>query len=368
MSTQRDYYEVLGVSKTSSVDDIKKSYRQLAMQYHPDRVSDPAKKKDAEEKFKEISEAFAVLSDPQKRQLYDQYGHKGVDSRYSTEDIFRGTDFSDIFRGMGGSAGGSVFEDILSNFGFDMFGGGESGGRHGRVGEDVHLETQVTLEEAAAGIERDFSFNHQEPCGQCDGTGAAKGSGLVTCNTCKGRGMVSTGMGFINFAQTCPACGGQGKVIKQRCSACAGSGRIRKSKSLKVTIPAGVDTGSVLRLKEEGSFAHGGRGDLFLHINVRPHQVFQRNGDDIHYRHTVSVLKAMVGGDVEVPTLSGKIQMNVPAGTQPGTVFRLKGKGVMSLRNRHPGDEYVEVNVEIPRRLSGQERKLIDDWARLRGE
>ena len=366
MSTQRDYYEVLGVQRGASVDDVKKAYRQLVMQHHPDRVADPAKKKEAEERFKEISEAYAVLSDPQKRQLYDQYGHQGVDSRYSTEDIFRGADFGDIFRGMGGGGGSGSFEDILSSFGFDFGGGGGRSQSRQHQGDDIHLELQITLEEAHSGLGKDISYNYHEACDACSGTGAQKGAGRVTCSTCKGRGMVSTGMGFISFAQTCPACHGDGQIIKQKCNACGGSGRVRKSKNLKVTIPAGVDTGSVLRLRDEGNFASGGKGDLFLHINVKAHPSFQRNGDDIHHKHKISVIKALIGGDIEVPSLSGNVQMKVPAGTQPGTTFRLKGKGIMDLQTKRTGDEYVEVEVEIPTRLSGQERKLIDEWAKLR--
>jgi len=368
MSTQRDYYEILGVQKGAAVDDVKKAYRQLVMQHHPDRVADPAKKKEAEERFKEISEAYAVLSDPQKRQLYDQYGHQGVDSRYSTEDIFRGADFGDIFRGMGGQSSGS-FEDILSSFGFDLFGGG--GGRtqsRKQQGDDIHLELQISLEEAYSGLGKDITYNYNEACSACSGTGGQKGSGRVTCSTCKGRGMVQAGMGFISFAQTCPACHGEGQVIKQKCTSCGGSGRTRRSKNIKVTIPAGVDTGSVLRLRDEGNFAPGGKGDLFLHIQVKSHPSFKRNGDDIHHKHTISVVKAIIGGDIDVPSLSGNVQMKVPPGTQPGTTFRLKGKGIMDLQTKRVGDEYVEVEVEIPTRLSGQERKLIDEWAKIRRE
>ena len=367
MSTKRDYYEILGIDKGVSLDQIKTAYRKLAMQHHPDRVPED-KKKEAEEKFKEISEAYAVLSDPQKRQLYDQYGHAGVDSRYSTEDIFRSADFSSIF---GGAGLEDIFGDIFGGFGFDIFGGGQRGGRRRRaqrMGEDLHLETVISLEEAASGLEKEISFYHLEKCQHCGGKGAEPGTSKVTCTTCKGRGTISSGMGFISFSQTCPACQGEGEVFKKKCSKCAGQGRLRVKKNIKVTIPAGVDRGSVLRLRGEGHFGPGGYGDLYLHINVRPHPVFERDGDNIKCKFKISVFKAILGGEVEVPTLNGKVKMKVPSGTQPHAVFRLKGKGITNLRTKRSGDELVSIDIEIPRRISSRERKLLDEWVRLRGE
>lgn len=367
MGTKRDYYEILGLQRNASLEDIKRAYRQLAMQFHPDRVA-PEKKKEAEERFKEISEAYAVLSDVNKRNLYDKFGHAGVDSRYSTEDIFRGADFSSIFRDLGGFGFESIFEDVFSDFGFDIFGGGRRGRSRVRQGEDIHLEMTISLEEAGSGIEKEVAFYHYEGCPQCSGTGAQPGSRKETCPTCKGRGMVTSGMGFIRFSQTCPDCGGEGAAIRQRCSKCGGEGKVKSRKTIKVTMPAGVDTGSVLRLRGEGNFGVGSRGDLYIHINVKPHPVFTREGDDIHCKVKVNVFKAILGGDIEVPTLNGKVQMNVPSGTQPNTAFRLKGKGIANLHTKRMGDELVEIEVEIPRKLSGRERSIILDLAKLRGE
>lgn len=351
------------------MEEIKKAYRQLVMQYHPDRVP-PEKKKEAEEKFKELSEAYAVLSDPQKKELYDRYGHSGVDSRYSTEDIFRSANFSDIFGNMrGGSDFGSVFEDIFSDLGFDVVGGaGHRGGGRRRHGEDIHYEISVTLEEASFGAEKEISFYRYENCPQCKGTGAQPGSKKETCHTCRGRGVVSSGMGFISFSQTCPACRGEGEVIKSRCNKCSGEARVKIKKNVKVTIPQGVDTGSVLRLREEGNFGPGGFGDLYLHIEVKPHQTFTREGDDIRCKARVSIFKVLLGGEIEVPTLASSAKMNVPAGTQPNAIFRLKGKGIANLRTKRLGDQLVEVEVEIPKKLSLRERNLLVELAKERGD
>ncbi|MBU0694744.1 MAG: molecular chaperone DnaJ [Candidatus Omnitrophica bacterium] len=365
MSTTRDYYEILGVAKDASVEEIKKAYRQLAMKHHPDRVQGDEKKA-AEEKFKEISESYAVLSDPKKKQLYDQYGHAGIDSRFSTEDIFRGADFSDILRGMGGF--GSIFEDVFSDFGFSGAGGSRKGSRRVRGGEDVQLELSISLENAASGIEKEITFNHYQTCSRCGGTGAQPGTAKVTCSTCRGRGMVNSGLGFISFSQECPTCSGQGEMIKHRCILCLGEGRERVRKNIKVNIPAGVDTGSILRLKGEGHFAGGGKGDLYVHIAVVPHHMFVREDDDIRCSVKISVLQAILGGEIEVPTLNSKVKMKVPQGTQAGTIFKLKGKGVVNLRTKRTGDELVEVEVEIPKKLSPAERKILSEWAKLRKE
>ncbi|UCC96198.1 MAG: molecular chaperone DnaJ [Candidatus Omnitrophota bacterium] len=367
MSTKRDYYEILGVSKGASAEEIKKAYRKLALQYHPDRVGEE-QKKEAEEKFKEISEAYAVLSDSKKRELYDKFGHAGIDSRYSTEDIFRGADFSWIFKDFGASSFGSIFEDIFSGFGFDIFGTGGQGRRGARTGEDIHLQTSISLVEAASGAEKELSFYHLGRCPKCQGAGAEPGSSKQTCSTCRGRGVVSSGLGFISFSQTCPTCKGEGEVFRKRCTQCAGQGRIKAKKNIKVNIPAGVDTGSVLRLRGEGHFGEAGYGVLYLHINVKPHPLFTRDEDMIRCNVRVNIFKAILGGDIEVPTLNGKVQMKIPPGTQPDTVFRLKGKGIMNLRTKRPGDELVKVEVEIPKRLSSKERRLLEEWAKLRRE
>lgn len=364
MSTQRDYYEILGVNKGASLDEIKKAYRKLAMKYHPDRVASE-EKKSAEEKFKEISEAYAVLSDPKKKDLYDKYGHAGIDSRFSTEDIFRGADFSSIFKDFGG--GGSIFEDFFSDMGFDVFGDGGSrrGAKRGKRGEDVQLELAVTLEEAGSGIEKEISYYRYENCSSCSGTGAASGSGKETCSTCGGRGAVSSGMGFISFSQACPRCKGEGAIIKKPCAACSGQGRVRARKNLKVNVPPGVDTGSVLRLREEGHFGAGGWGELYLHIALKPHSIFKREGDELISKVNLNLLSAVLGAEIEVATLTGKVKMKIPSGTQPNTTFRLKNKGFYNLRTKRLGDQLVIVEVHIPKKLSSKERKLFEELAKL---
>jgi molecular chaperone DnaJ len=367
MSTKRDYYEILGVPRNATVEEIKKVYRKLVLQYHPDRVSQD-KKKESEEKFKEISEAYAVLSDPQKRALYDQYGHAGIDSRFTTEDIFRGADFS-AFKDLGDFGfGGSIFEDLFADLGFDIFGGGGRRSRARGRGEDIHQEIQLNLEEAAQGISRKISFSQHVMCGRCNGSGAEPGSTKNTCPTCKGRGMVASGFGFISLQQTCPQCRGAGSIISKPCSQCRGQKRVRDTKSLEVRIPAGVDTGSIIRLREEGHAGLGGYGDLFLHIGVKKHPLFERKGTDIKCSVKINLVRACLGGDIEVPTLNDKVKMKIPAGTQSSTIFRLKGKGLPDVRTKRVGDEFVEVIVEIPKNLSSKERTLITELGKLRKE
>ena len=359
MGTKRDYYEILGVSRDASLEEIKKAYRSLALKYHPDRVP-PEKKKEAEEKFKEISESYAVLSDPEKRKLYDTYGHAGLDSRFTTEDIFRGADFSSIFEDFG-----AVFQGFFSDFGFDFFG---TKRRREKRGEDIQYEIEISLEEAARGVERTLKFHRQDRCPRCEGRGAELGTQRVKCPVCRGKGVTASGFGFITVSSTCHTCGGRGTIVKNPCSLCHGQGKVKVAKTIKVNIPFGVDKGSVLRLRGEGNFGEGGYGDLYLQILVRKHPVFTRQGDNIGCKVKIGVVKACLGGEVEVPTLDGKIKMNIPPGTQPNTVFRLKGKGVVNLRTRRAGDEFVEVEVEIPKRLSWRERKLFTELGKLRGE
>jgi len=363
MSTAKDYYEILGLQKGASVDEVKKAYRQLALKHHPDRVGTD-QKKEAEEKFKEISEAYAVLSDPEKKKLYDQYGHAGIDSRYSTEDIFRSANFSDIF---GGSGFGDIFEQFFGDFGF---GGGAQTSYRTRQqrGQDLQLEVTISLEDASSGTEKLVSFSRYDSCTACKGSGAEPGSSKEKCPSCNGQGAVRSGLGFISFSQTCPTCGGEGKIIKNRCRVCSGSGKTKARKDLKVNIPKGVDTGSVLRLKDEGNSGMGGRGDLYIYIRVRPHSMFIREGDFIRCKVKISIVKAILGGEIEVPTLDGKVKMKIPSGTQPNTIFRLKNKGITNLRNKRPGDELVEIEVEIPKKLSFREKRIIEEWAKVRGE
>ncbi len=367
MGTKRDYYEILGVSKNASADDIKRAYRKLVMQYHPDRVP-PEKKKEAEEKFKEISEAYAVLSDPKKRSLYDQYGHAGIDSRFSTEDIFRGADFSSIFKDLGDFGFGGIFDELFSGFGFDIFGGRASRASRKPKGNNIHYEIEITLEEAAVGCTKSIDFARLEACPACKGTGAQPGSTKKICPTCRGRGQVTSGMGFISISQTCPTCQGEGEIITAKCTKCRGQGMVKVNKTVKVNIPAGVDTGSVLRLKNEGHFGPAGYGDLYLHINVKKHSVFERRGSDIKCKVKISMVKAALGGEAEVPALMGKLKMKIPPGTQSGTIFRLKAKGIVDLRTKRLGDELVEVIVETPQKLSHQEKKLLMEFGKLRRE
>jgi len=369
MTTSRDYYEILGVDRKATTDEIKRAYRKLAMQHHPDRVAD-GEKRAAEEKFKEISEAYAVLSDDKKRGLYDQYGHAGIDQRYSTEDIFRGADFSSIFeeifggRGYGGGFGGggfggSIFETLFG--GADIFGGGRS-----RRGRDLQVQTELTLEEAATGVERTFNINRLELCATCNGSGAKPGSKKTTCSRCRGAGQTTVAHGFFHLSQTCSKCGGEGQIIATPCPKCAGQGRVKVPKKISVKIPAGVDTGSQLRVRGEGEAAEGGRGDLFVAIHVRPHHLFERHGSDLTCDVHVDVTQAILGSEILVPTLNGNVKMKVPAGTQSGRVFRLRDKGVPDVRTRRRGDELVRVVVDIPTGLSGKERQLMQEWARLR--
>jgi molecular chaperone DnaJ len=368
MAAKRDYYEVLGVGKSAGVDEIKKIYRTLALKFHPDRVPQE-QKKEAEEKFKEISEAYAVLSDSQKRQLYDQYGHSGIDQKYAYEDIFKGADFSSIFEGAGGSGGG-IFEDLFSDLGFDIFGGSsrQRTGRGRSRGRDLEITTQISLEEAASGVEKTIIVPRYEVCPVCSGSGAKPGTRKTTCSQCRGSGRVVVSSGFFQLAQTCPKCRGQGEVILTVCPECHGEGRRRETHNIKVKIPAGVDTGSNLRVRGEGEAGTAGRGDLYVVIEVRPHQVFQRHENDILTEISISLTKAVLGSEVEVATLSGKVAMKVPAGTQSGKVFRLREKGIPDVHGRGIGDELVKVNVEIPERLNSEQRRIMEEFARVSGE
>jgi molecular chaperone DnaJ len=372
MSTKRDYYEILGVNKSASIDEIKKAYRTLALKFHPDRVS-ADQKKEAEEKFKEISEAYAVLSDPQKRQLYDQYGHAGIDQRYAYEDIFRGADFSSVFQDLGGAGGfGGIFEDLFEDLGFDIF-GGMGGGRQrssrGRSrGRDLEIAVSITLEEAASGVEKTITVPRYETCSTCSGSGAKPGSKKVTCSQCKGSGRLVVSSGFFQLAQTCPRCHGEGSIIQTPCPGCQGQGKIKVTRNIKVKIPAGVDTGSNLRVRGEGEAGTVSRGDLYVVIEVRPHPVFQREENDLLTDIKISISKAMLGGEVQVPTLNGKADMKIPPGTQSGKIFRLKEKGIRDVHGRGIGDELVRVIVDIPARLNAEQRKAMEDFARASGE
>lgn len=368
MSTKRDYYEILGVKKNATLDEIKKAYRESALRHHPDRVPHE-QKKDAEEKFKEISEAYAVLSDSQKRALYDQYGHSGIDQKYAYEDIFKGADFNSVFSDLGDFGfGGGMFEEIFSDLGFDIFGGRSRRGQRGRRGRDLEIAVGIALEEAAAGVEKTITLPRYEVCQTCAGSGAKPGSKKVTCPQCKGAGRTRVSNGFFQLVQTCSRCRGEGKIIQTPCPSCQGEGRSKITRKIKVKIPAGVDNGSHLRIRGEGEQGSTGRGDLYVVIEVKPHEVFQRHGNDILAEENISLVKAILGGEAEVPTLNGKVSMRIPAGTQSGKVFRLKGKGMPDVHGRGIGDQLVRINVEIPTRLTAEQRSLIEEFAKLSGE
>ncbi len=364
VTTKRDYYEILGLKKGASVDEVKKAYRQLALKYHPDRNT--SNKKEAEEKFKEVSEAYAVLSDSKKRATYDQFGHTGFDQRYSTEDIFRGTDFSSIFEDLG--FGGSLFENLFEGMG--LF-GGRSGRRSGpRRGRDLQTRVTVSLREAAEGVEKSIQFPYLERCETCRGEGTKPGTHRKSCPKCEGRGQVVSSVGFLSLAQTCPRCRGEGSFISDPCSSCHGEGRVRLTRKIRVKVPPGVDDGSRLRLAQEGEAGErgGSRGDLYVEIAVEEDPVFKRQEEHIFCELPVGFTQLVLGAEVAVPTLDGKVKMKIPPHTPNGKVFRLKGKGISRLDQRGKGDEYVKVVVSIPERLSEEEKRLLHEFARLRGE
>lgn len=356
---KKDYYEILGVAKDATVQQIKKAYRSKALKYHPDRVEE-GKKKVAEEKFKEISEAYGVLSDPKKRQMYDQYGHAGIDQNFTSEDIFRGADFGD-------------FSDILNQFfggggggGFDFFGGGARS-RGPERGRDIQYEVEISLEQVFQGVAKKITVPRHEHCTACNGTGAKNGTALKTCATCGGSGQVAVSSGFFRMVQTCSACQGRGKAITENCGQCHGQGTVRVTRNIDVSIPAGVDNDSRLRVRGEGEVGPGGAGDLYLYIHVKKHDKFRRGGQDIELQLPVNYLIAALGGEVSVATLGGSVSMKIPAGTQSGKVFRLKGKGLPHLRGGATGDEYVQVMVEVPTKLSAEEKDLLKQIADFKG-
>jgi molecular chaperone DnaJ len=366
MAEKRDYYEVLGVSRDATKDQIKDAYRKLAMQYHPDRNKSP----NAEEKFKEISEAYAVLSDDTKRQQYNTLGHAGFDQRYTQEDIFRGreTDFDSIFRDMG-------FGDIFSQ----IFGGGFGRGFGGyqeqiNRGQDLAYELEISLEEAAHGAEREVTFNRTEKCDVCGGSGAAPGTQARTCPRCNGAGKVQQmrKSAFAMYVQVtaCPTCGGKGKLIDTPCRNCRGSGLVRKRRTITVKIPMGIDDGNQLRLRGEGEMAgnSGEPGDLYVIVHVRPNPLFMRENDDLIHVLIISYPQAALGGEVTVPTLDGPTTMKIQPGTQPGTTVRLRGKGMPHFRGYGKGDMLVRIGVAVPEKLTSKQRELLEQLSKELGD
>lgn len=363
---KRDYYDVLGVPKGANKDEIKGAYRKLALQFHPDRNKSP----EATERFKEISEAYAVLSDDEKRGQYDQFGRAGIYERYNTEDIFRGADFDSIFRDVGGFGG--IFEQLLrgfGGFGFQTFNEPQRPTR----GQDLAYDLEISFDEAAHGIAREIEVPRLAQCNICNGTGAAPGSQRKTCKTCGGRGQVQQvrRSGFAQMIQitTCPRCGGEGTTIDKPCKNCGGSGLMREKTKLQVKVPPGADDGQNLRLRGEGNMVYGGRpGDLYVRIHLKPHQYFTRDRDNILYEAKVSYPKAAMGGELEVPAIDGKAVVKIPPGTRAGTVFRIEGKGFPHIEGWGRGDELVKVDVDIPRDLNKRERELLQELAKIRGE
>lgn len=353
MSTQRDYYEILGISKDATETEIKKAYRKLAMKYHPDKN----KEDDAEEKFKEISESYAVLSDKEKREQYDRFGHAGIDGRYSQEDIFRNADFGDL---------GDLFGNIFGR-GFGGFGGGGGGPqRHGpQRGSDLRYDLKITLDDAANGVDTTINVPRAESCESCNGTGAKAGTSPKRCATCHGSGQMTrardTPFGRFMSTSTCSACSGMGETIENPCPACKGTGKTKKVKKISVKIPKGADNGLRLKVRGEGEGGTRGgpAGDLYVVIHVEAHKLFERGGDDVLYELPVTFSQAALGDDVMVPTLHGKVKMNIKAGTQTHSILRLKGKGMPHLHGRGQGDQLVRVVVNTPTNLSGEQKDLF---------
>jgi len=351
---KRDYYEVLGLAKGASEDEIKKAYRKLAMKHHPDRnQGDDAKA--AEEKFKEVKEAYEILSDEQKRAAYDQYGHAGVDPNGGG---FRGGPGAEGFGGFA-EAFGDIFGDIFGGAG----GGGRRGGQQVYRGNDLSYAMEITLEEAANGKDTQIRVPSWDNCETCGGTGAKPGTKAKTCGTCGGSGTVHMRQGFFSVQQTCPHCHGTGKIIPEPCTSCNGAGKIKRQKTLEVKIPAGINEGMRIRSAGNGEPGSNGGppGDLYIEIRIKPHDIFERDGDDLHCTIPVPITTAALGGSVEVPTLSSTLEIELPEGTQHGKTFRLRGKGIKGIRSSYPGDLYCHITLETPVKLTEHQRKLLKE-------
>ena len=348
---KRDYYEVLGVAKTATDDEIKKAYRTLAKKYHPDLNGGD---KDCEAKFKEVNEAYEVLSDPQTRARYDKFGHE--DPRAGGA----GGGYGDFTGGFGGG-----FDDIFSAFFGGGFGGGGQRARGPQRGDDLRYDLTITFEEAAFGCEKEISVTRDENCEECGGTGARKGTQPTQCPTCHGTGQVqsfvNTPIGRVSNVRVCEACHGQGTIINDPCPKCSGRGRVRRNRKITIKIPAGIDNGMQIPLRKQGEpgLRGGENGDLYIFVTVKPHKLFTRENYDLYCDVTVSFTQAALGGEIDVPTLNGMIKHNLPEGTQPGTVIRLRGQGIQNLRGAGKGDLYIKVNVEIPRKLTDKQKELL---------
>lgn len=355
----KDYYKTLGVESSASDDEIKKAYRKLAMKYHPDQNKD---NEEAEAKFKEVSEAYEVLKDKDKRAAYDRYGSAAFDGSMGGSPGGAG--------GMGGGFGGfGGFSDIFEEMFGDMMGGGPRGGMGGRGGamrgSDLQYTLDVTLEEAYRGMEKTIKIPTWEACGECNGSGAKKGTSPETCPTCQGNGRMRAQQGFFTIERTCSTCGGAGTVIREACTNCNGQGRVRKEKTLKVNIPAGIEHGRRIRLANEGEAGMNGgpNGDLFVMVNIKPHKFFTREGANLYCRAPVAMTEAALGGKVEVPTIDGsRAEVKIPAGTQTGQQFRLRGKGMSVLRSASRGDMYIEIFVETPVNLNAKQKELLQQF------
>lgn len=354
MAAKRDYYEVLSLTRSATPEEIKKSYRRLAMQYHPDKN---AGNKQSEERFKEISEAYEILSDADKRQRYDRFGHAGVKSSFGPGgfDFFRdfthGTDFQDVF---GDIFGGSIFEDVFAR----------GSGRHGAArGADLRYDLEISFEESVFGAERDITLPISQECDVCHGNGCEPGHKKETCRRCGGQGVVVAASGFFRIQQDCPACGGRGEIVTHPCRNCRGTGKVKNRQKLAIKIPRGVETGSRLRLagKGEGGAQNGPAGDLYVVLHVLPHNIFQREGVDLFCEVPISFETAVMGGDVEVPTLEGWARLKIDPGTENGRILRLGGKGVYDLNTGEQGDLHVRLTVEIPKNLSGLQKKKLNE-------
>ncbi|MBS4761743.1 molecular chaperone DnaJ [Carnobacteriaceae bacterium zg-ZUI252] len=359
--SKRDYYEVLGVAKTASDDEIKKAYRKLSKKYHPDINKEP----DADEKFKEIAEAYEMLSDPQKRAAYDQYGHAANDPNFGAG-------------GFGGFSGGG-FEDIFSSFfggggGFGGFGSSQNRRNMARQGSDLQYRIHLTFEEAIFGKKETLTYHREQECHTCHGSGAKDGSKKQTCSKCSGRGFVNveqnTMFGRMMSQATCDVCNGSGEVITEKCDTCHGVGREKKQHSVSVTIPAGVEDGQQMRLSGQGEAGYNGGpyGDLYVVFSVQESDRFDRNGADIYFEQTISFVQATLGDEIEVPTVHGDVKLKIPAGTQSGTSFRLRGKGAPKLRSSAMGDQHVKVKVLIPKDLNEKQKNLLREFAKAGGD